>query len=65
MHQEAWREEGSMIDSEQWWGLTDQAEVSLVQLCLPLVTPFRTAFGTQTKRDILLIRVKTTALRVG
>ena len=33
--------------------------VELRRLALPLVTPFRTSFGTQTDRDILLVRVDT------
>ena len=34
--------------------------VELRRIHLPLVTPFRTSFGTQTERDVLLIRVCTT-----
>lgn len=33
--------------------------VELVRVELPLVTPFRTSFGTQTRRDVLLLRVLT------
>lgn len=33
--------------------------VELRRIALPLVTPFRTSFGTETTRDILLIRVMT------
>jgi O-succinylbenzoate synthase len=32
--------------------------IELVRLGLPLVTPFRTAFGRQTARDVLLVRVR-------
>jgi len=32
--------------------------VDLVRVAMPLVTPFRTSFGTQTARDALLVRVK-------
>jgi O-succinylbenzoate synthase len=32
--------------------------VDLVRVAMPLVSPFRTSFGTQTTRDILLVRVK-------
>jgi O-succinylbenzoate synthase len=32
-------------------------EVELRRIALPLVTPFRTSFGSQTGRDILLLRV--------
>ncbi|MFC1407267.1 MULTISPECIES: o-succinylbenzoate synthase [Streptacidiphilus] len=31
--------------------------VELLRLDMPLVTPFRTSFGTQTRRDVLLVRV--------
>jgi len=31
--------------------------IELRRIALPLVTPFRTSFGTQTERDILLVRV--------
>ncbi|MFY9614262.1 MAG: o-succinylbenzoate synthase [Candidatus Dormiibacterota bacterium] len=31
--------------------------VELVRIRIPLVTPFRTSFGTQTERDVLLLRV--------
>jgi O-succinylbenzoate synthase len=34
------------------------AAVELRRLRLPLVTPFRTSFGTQTERDVLLVRVE-------
>ena len=34
--------------------------VELRRIALPLVAPFRTSFGTETTRDILLIRVVTT-----
>ena len=33
--------------------------VELRRIALPLVTPFRTSFGTETARDILLVRVMT------
>jgi O-succinylbenzoate synthase len=33
--------------------------VELVRLGMPLVSPFRTSFGTQTHRDVLLLRVIT------
>ena len=33
--------------------------VELRRVSLPLVTPFRTSFGTQTVRDALLVRVIT------
>jgi o-succinylbenzoate synthase len=32
--------------------------IELVRLTLPLVRPFRTSFGTQTGRDVLLVRVR-------
>jgi o-succinylbenzoate synthase len=35
--------------------------VELVRVALPLVRPFRTSFGTQTGRDVLLLRVRTAA----
>ncbi len=31
--------------------------VELVRIRIPLVSPFRTSFGTQTERDVLLVRV--------
>ena len=31
--------------------------VELVRFELPLVTPFRTSFGVQTGRDVILVRV--------
>jgi O-succinylbenzoate synthase len=34
-------------------------EVELRRLALPLVAPFRTSFGTETERDVLLVRVAT------
>jgi o-succinylbenzoate synthase len=33
--------------------------VDLIRIAMPLVSPFRTSFGTQTARDILLLRVTT------
>ena len=33
--------------------------VELRRVALPLVTPFRTSFGTTTRRDVLLVRVET------
>ena len=33
--------------------------VELRRIGLPLVAPFRTSFGTQTQRDILLLRAVT------
>lgn len=33
--------------------------IELRRLSLPLVSPFRTSFGTQTERDVLLVRVET------
>jgi O-succinylbenzoate synthase len=33
--------------------------VDLIRIAMPLVSPFRTSFGTQTERDILLLRVVT------
>lgn len=35
--------------------------VELVRVAMPLVTPFRTSFGTQTDRDVLLVRMLTSA----
>lgn len=35
------------------------AAVELVRLQMPLVSPFRTSFGTQTERDVLLVHVTT------
>lgn len=35
--------------------------VELRRIALPLVTPFRTSFGTQTSRDVLLVRAITSA----
>ena len=32
--------------------------IELRRIDLPLVTPFRTSFGSQTKRDILVVRVE-------
>jgi O-succinylbenzoate synthase len=32
--------------------------VELVRIAMPLVSPFRTSFGTQTARDVLLVHVK-------
>lgn len=32
--------------------------VELVRVVMPLVRPFRTSFGTQTRRDVLLVRVR-------
>lgn len=39
--------------------------IELRRISLPLVTPFRTSFSTETHRDILLVRVKPTMLSVG
>jgi o-succinylbenzoate synthase len=36
------------------------AAVDLVRVRLPLVRPFRTSFGTQEARDVLLVRIRTT-----
>ena len=33
--------------------------VELIRIGLPLVSPFRTSFGTQTHREVLLVRVET------
>jgi O-succinylbenzoate synthase len=35
-------------------------DVELRRILLPLVAPFRTSFGTETERDILLVKVTTT-----
>ncbi|MDT7639823.1 MAG: o-succinylbenzoate synthase, partial [Pseudonocardiales bacterium] len=35
------------------------SSVELVRVDIPLVTPFRTSFGTQTRRDALLLRIDT------
>jgi len=37
------------------------AGIELRRIALPLVAPFRTSFGTQTERDILLVRVESPA----
>ncbi len=37
------------------WMITD---VELRRIAMPLVSPFRTSFGSQTERDILLVRVE-------
>jgi O-succinylbenzoate synthase len=34
-------------------------EVELIHVRMPLVAPFRTSFGTETERDVLLVRVVT------
>jgi len=34
-------------------------DVELRRIRLPLVTPFRTSFGTETERDVMLVRVST------
>jgi o-succinylbenzoate synthase len=36
----------------------DVEAVDLVRLRVPLVRPFRTSFGTQTEREVLLVRVR-------
>jgi len=33
--------------------------IELRRISMPLVTPFRTSFGTETTRDVLLVRVVT------
>ena len=33
--------------------------VELLRVGMPLVSPFRTSFGTQSRRDVLLVRVIT------
>ena len=33
--------------------------VELRRIAMPLVAPFRTSFGTETERDVLLVRVVT------
>ena len=38
----------------------DVEAVELVRIRMPLVAPFRTSFGTQTERDVLLLRVLST-----
>jgi o-succinylbenzoate synthase len=40
-------------------GVTTIERVELRRLRLPLVSPFRTSFGTSTARDVLLVRVDT------
>jgi O-succinylbenzoate synthase len=40
-------------------GVTVLERVELLRLRLPLVSPFRTSFGTSTARDVLLVRVDT------
>ena len=42
-----------------WAGGVRIEEVELRRVLLPLVTPFRTAFGTETAREALLVRVVT------
>ena len=44
------------LDREGWCSVKI-GEVELRRIGLPLVVPFRTSFGTETDRDILLIRV--------
>ncbi|MBV1892633.1 MAG: o-succinylbenzoate synthase, partial [Ilumatobacteraceae bacterium] len=39
------------------WNITG---VELRRIAMPLVSPFRTSFGSQTERDILLVRVEMT-----
>ena len=39
--------------------------LELRRLAMPLVTPFRTSFGTETTRDILLVHVTGTDLESG
>jgi O-succinylbenzoate synthase len=39
----------------------DVRTVELRRIAMPLVTPFRTSFGVETDRDILLVRVEATA----
>ena len=39
-------------------------DVELRRIGLPLVSPFRTSFGTETARDILLVQVTTADRRV-
>ena len=39
--------------------------VELRRVRLPLVAPFRTSFGTETARDILLVRVREPTPRAG
>ena len=39
--------------SERW----SIERVELRRIAMPLVAPFRTSFGSQTERDILLVRV--------
>ncbi len=39
--------------------------VELLRVAMPLVRPFRTSFGTETARDVLLLRVETAGGAVG
>ena len=41
------------------------ANVELRTIDLPLVRPFRTSFGTQTAREVLMLKVTTTDGIVG
>jgi o-succinylbenzoate synthase len=46
-----------LLPTEEETGLKIEA-VELRRVHLPLVSPFRTSFGTQTERDVLLLQVK-------
>ncbi|MFN2595086.1 MAG: o-succinylbenzoate synthase, partial [Actinomycetota bacterium] len=39
--------------------MTKLTSVELVRISLPMVAPFRTSFGTEQTRDILLVKVST------
>jgi o-succinylbenzoate synthase len=41
--------------------LLDVRAVELRRIAMPLVTPFRTSFGVETERDILLVRIEAAA----
>ena len=41
------------------------AELELRTINLPLVRPFRTSFGTQTAREVLILKVTTTDGIIG
>ena len=41
------------------------AELELRTINLPLVRPFRTSFGTQTGREVLMLKVTTAAGVIG
>ena len=56
---------GASGTSQEGQGDVKLAGLELVRVAMPLVSPFRTSFGTETSRDVLLVRAVLTGGAAG